>query len=160
MDSQDLDKLREFSDKMTGSGIKCPCLNGGGLKKSLKKELTKDLKKAKPITKSAAPAVIKMALPAIASSVASSLGLPPTVGKIVGKVAADALVPKVESKLGSKKKKGEGIGEYKGAAISFDGKSSGSLQQRRGKLMKHIMAKEGLNLGEASKYIKQHNLKY
>jgi hypothetical protein len=140
------------------------------------------LKKVKKVGQRVAPVVAKTALPAAAAAVAQALGVPAPVGALIGKIAADVLVEEVIKK---KPKKSGGVGRYEGGKqivpiirpvkvykevkSEIDGinaQNKGlSTAQRRAKLVKELMLKSKksggkMSLGDASRYIKQNNLKY
>jgi hypothetical protein len=94
--------------------------------------------------------------------------------KVVGRVAApiakeifhDVIVPAgtemaknyVKSKMGGRRRCVGGASELYPPAVMRGGAKSGGARTARGELIKKVMAKYKCNLGQASKYIKEHNL--
>jgi hypothetical protein len=132
-------------------------LQGGKLdKRGLKKGLKKGFEIGKKGARKIAPAVVKLGIPAAATVLAQSLGVPAPIGTAVGKIAADVI---------SKEAFGKGVtsdvAEFKGGTCVGGAVSGGmSVQKRRAALVKKIMKSEGLSLPEASKLIKAKGMKY
>lgn len=110
------------------------------------KMFKKALKKSEPFVRQAAAHGVKVGLPLVAKEVGKTLGVPPVISGALGKAAGDVLSKHIS-------KSGKGIGEYTGGGNM-------SAPKRRSMLVKKIMKEQNLSLPQASRYIKNNNIKY
>ena len=120
---------------------------------------------AGPVIKAVAKKGMDIGLPALGGVVGTYFGNP-VVGVIVGKLAREAI--KGATGFGLKGRGGVGVysgGKAKGAKKRAPKKTapkkgnSNMSREKRNQLVKKVMKERHLSLPEASKYIKEHNLK-
>lgn len=138
-----------------------------GGKFNLKKALTKSTKdvgrfvredytpfmvnKVAPVAKEVGVHLGRELLPVAFEAVGAEFGVPPVVSGVVGKVITDRLLS--EKNTGVKGGK-RGRPKKSKSAVATKAKKSGD----RGAIVKRVMKEKGLNLPQASKYVKEYGL--
>jgi hypothetical protein len=107
--------------------------------------------KVAPVAKDVGVHLGRELLPVAFEAVGAEMGVPPVVSGVVGRVVADRLLSEKNTGVRGGKR---GRPKKSKSAVATKAKKSGD----RGAIVKKIMKEKGLNLPQASKYVKDHGL--